>query len=119
MAGVIPAALRARLGDDATFGLIELLETERQEVSEQVLTSAADIVRSARPDKDRERCHKKQPRHHKAPETEFPAQAAAIGDGEFVHVGFSRIVGAASVSFRGNVLSAREEAYSIDALDHG
>jgi len=42
MAGVIPAALRARLGDDATFGLIELLETERQEVSEQVLTSAAD-----------------------------------------------------------------------------
>ena len=42
MAGAIPAALRARLGDDATFGLIELLETERQEVSEQVLTSAAD-----------------------------------------------------------------------------
>ena len=42
MAGVIPAALRARLGDDATFGLIELLETERQEVSEQVLMSAAD-----------------------------------------------------------------------------
>jgi len=42
MAGRIAAALRARLGDDGTFGLIETLETERKEVSEQVLTTAAD-----------------------------------------------------------------------------
>jgi hypothetical protein len=42
MAGRIPAALRTRLGDDGTFGLIELLETERKEVSEQVLATASD-----------------------------------------------------------------------------
>jgi hypothetical protein len=42
MAGRIPAALRARLGDDGAFGLIELLETERKEVSEQVLATATD-----------------------------------------------------------------------------
>jgi len=42
MAGRIPAALRTRLGDDGTFGLIELLETERKEVSEQVLATATD-----------------------------------------------------------------------------
>ena len=38
----IPAALRTRLGDEATFGLIELLDTERQDWSEQVLGSAGD-----------------------------------------------------------------------------
>ena len=42
MAGRIPAALRAHLGDDGTFGLIELLETERQDWSQQVLSTAAD-----------------------------------------------------------------------------
>jgi hypothetical protein len=42
MAGRIPAALRARLDDDATFGLIEVLETERKETSEQVLATATD-----------------------------------------------------------------------------
>jgi hypothetical protein len=42
MAGRIPAALRARLGDDGTFGLIETLETERKEVGEQVLATATD-----------------------------------------------------------------------------
>ena len=42
MAGRIPAALRARLGDDGTFGLIDVLEIERKEVSAQVLTTAAD-----------------------------------------------------------------------------
>jgi hypothetical protein len=42
MAGRIPAALRSRLEDDATFGLIELLETERKDWSEQVLSTAAD-----------------------------------------------------------------------------
>jgi regulation of enolase protein 1 (concanavalin A-like superfamily) len=38
----IPAALRTRIGDDATFGLIELLDTERKDWSEQVLSVAAD-----------------------------------------------------------------------------
>jgi hypothetical protein len=42
MAGRIPAALRTRLGDDATFGLIELLETERKNGSQEVLSTAAD-----------------------------------------------------------------------------
>jgi hypothetical protein len=42
MAGRIPAALRAHLGNDATFGLIELLETERKDWSQQVLSTAAD-----------------------------------------------------------------------------
>lgn len=42
MAGRVPAALRARLGDDATFGLIELLDTERHDGSQQVLSTAAD-----------------------------------------------------------------------------
>ena len=42
MAGRIPAALRTRLGDDATFGLIELLETERKDGSQEVLSIAAD-----------------------------------------------------------------------------
>jgi hypothetical protein len=33
--GRVPAALRTRLGDDATFGLIEVLETERKDWSER------------------------------------------------------------------------------------
>jgi hypothetical protein len=40
--GRVPAALRARLGDDGTFGLIELLDSERKDWSEQVLSMAAD-----------------------------------------------------------------------------
>jgi hypothetical protein len=40
--GRVPAALRTRLGDDATFGLIELLDSDRKEWSEQVLSVAAD-----------------------------------------------------------------------------
>lgn len=42
MAGRIAAALRTRLGDDATFGLIETLETERKDWSQEVLSTAAD-----------------------------------------------------------------------------
>ena len=42
MSGRMPAALRARLGDDATFGLIEILDSERKDWSDQVLTAAAD-----------------------------------------------------------------------------
>jgi hypothetical protein len=42
MSGRVPAALRARLGDDATFGLIEMLDSERKDWSDQVLTAAAD-----------------------------------------------------------------------------
>jgi hypothetical protein len=38
----IPAALRNRLGDDGTFGLIELLDAERRDWSEHVLTLATD-----------------------------------------------------------------------------
>jgi hypothetical protein len=38
----VPAALRDRLGDEATFGLIELLDGERNEWREQVLSVAAD-----------------------------------------------------------------------------
>jgi hypothetical protein len=38
----VPAALRDRLGDEATFGLIELLDTERTDWSERVLSVAAD-----------------------------------------------------------------------------
>ena len=38
----IPAALRTRIGDDATFGLIELLDIERKDWSEQVLGVASD-----------------------------------------------------------------------------
>jgi hypothetical protein len=40
--GRVPAALRTRLGDDATCGLIELLDSDRKEWSEQVLSVAAD-----------------------------------------------------------------------------
>jgi regulation of enolase protein 1 (concanavalin A-like superfamily) len=42
MSGRVPGALRARLGDDATFGLIEMLDSERKDWSDQVLTAAAD-----------------------------------------------------------------------------
>jgi hypothetical protein len=38
----IPAALRGRLEDDATFGLVELLDSERKEWSEHVLSVASD-----------------------------------------------------------------------------
>ncbi len=38
----IPAALRTQLGDEAAFGLMELLDTERKDWSEQVLGSAGD-----------------------------------------------------------------------------
>jgi hypothetical protein len=37
-----PAVLRRQLGDDATLGLIELLDTERKDWSEQVLSTASD-----------------------------------------------------------------------------
>jgi hypothetical protein len=42
MAGRIPAALRTTLGDDATFGLIELLDAEHKDWSEDVLITATD-----------------------------------------------------------------------------
>ena len=42
MASRIPAVLRKPLGDDATFGLIELLDAERKEWSDQVLSVATD-----------------------------------------------------------------------------
>jgi hypothetical protein len=42
MGGRVPAAVRTRLGDDATFGLIELLDSERKDWGEQVLSVAAD-----------------------------------------------------------------------------
>jgi hypothetical protein len=42
MASRIPAALRERLGDNATLGLLELLEVERSNWSEHVLSVAAD-----------------------------------------------------------------------------
>ena len=38
----IPAALRGRLDDDATFGLVELLDSERKDWSDQVLSVASD-----------------------------------------------------------------------------
>jgi hypothetical protein len=41
-AGRIPGPLRDRLGLDATVGLMELLDEERNEWSEQVLSIAAD-----------------------------------------------------------------------------
>jgi hypothetical protein len=40
--GRVPAALRARLGDDATFGLIDVFDSEREDWSEHVLSVAAD-----------------------------------------------------------------------------
>lgn len=38
----VPAVLRSRLGDEATFGLIELLDAERKGGSEHLLTLATD-----------------------------------------------------------------------------
>ena len=38
----IPGALRARLGDDGTFGFVELLDAEKKDWSEHVLTTATD-----------------------------------------------------------------------------
>jgi len=38
----IPVALRSQLGDEATFGLIEVLDSDRKDWSEQVLSVAAD-----------------------------------------------------------------------------
>ena len=40
--GRVPAALRTRLGDDATFGLIERIDSDRKEWSDHVLSVAAD-----------------------------------------------------------------------------
>jgi hypothetical protein len=42
MARRIPAALRTRLDDDATFGLVELLDSERKDWSEHVISVASD-----------------------------------------------------------------------------
>ena len=42
MASRMPAALRERLGDSATLGLLELLESERHTWSEQVFSVATD-----------------------------------------------------------------------------
>ena len=42
MTARIPAALRVRLEDDATFGLVELLNSERKDWSEHVLSVASD-----------------------------------------------------------------------------
>ena len=42
MARRVPAALRTRLEDDATFGLVELLDSERRDWSEHVLSAASD-----------------------------------------------------------------------------
>lgn len=38
----IPGSVRLRLGDDATFGLVELLDSEKKDWSEHVLTTATD-----------------------------------------------------------------------------
>jgi hypothetical protein len=38
----MPTSLRTRLGDEATFGLIELLDSDRRQWSEHVLSLAAD-----------------------------------------------------------------------------
>lgn len=40
--GRIPASLRTKLGDDATFGLVELLSAEEKDWSERMLTSATE-----------------------------------------------------------------------------
>ena len=42
MGGRIPAALRSRLEDDATFGLVELLDSERRDWSAHVISVASD-----------------------------------------------------------------------------
>ena len=38
----IPQSVRTKLGDDATFGLIELFDTEEKRWSEHVLNTATD-----------------------------------------------------------------------------
>ena len=38
----IPQSVRTELGDDATFGLIEMLDSEEKRWSERVLTTATD-----------------------------------------------------------------------------
>ena len=40
--GRVPVPLRLKLGDDATMGLVELLDAECQDWSQQVLSVAAD-----------------------------------------------------------------------------
>ena len=40
--GRIPASLRTKLGDDATFGLVELLSAEEKDWSDRMLTSATE-----------------------------------------------------------------------------
>jgi len=40
--GRIPSTLRTHLGDDGTFGLVELLESEQKNWSESVLITATD-----------------------------------------------------------------------------
>jgi hypothetical protein len=42
MASRVPAALRERLGDNATLGLVELFESERNDWSEHVLSVSVD-----------------------------------------------------------------------------
>lgn len=42
MASRLPAVLRTQLGDDATFGLIEPLDAEQEDWSEEVLNVATD-----------------------------------------------------------------------------
>jgi hypothetical protein len=38
----VPTAVRTKLGDDATFGLIEMLNAEEKDWSERVLATATD-----------------------------------------------------------------------------
>src|SRR5262245_22735747 len=40
--GRIPATVRTKFGDDATFGLIERLDSEKKDWSEHVLIAATD-----------------------------------------------------------------------------
>jgi len=40
--GRIPTLLRTRLGDDATFGMIELLDSEKKDWSEHVMIAGTD-----------------------------------------------------------------------------
>gem|GEM_PF-825076 len=40
--GRIPGPLRTRLGDDGTFGLVELLDSEKKNWSENVMLTASD-----------------------------------------------------------------------------
>ena len=42
VASRIPASLRTALKDEGTFGMIELLDTERKNWSEDVMTTVAD-----------------------------------------------------------------------------